>query len=288
MIDLNDISSTKGLHIAHLNVRSMVNKWDNIKANFLDSGIHILTFSETWLHALLPDNQLCLGNHYTLLRNDRKWNDSNDKTLPPKKGGGTCRYINNTLCFSENTYSDLNISTIDLEAQWVAISQKPNKTILIGHLYRPPQGNAKNCIDMIENALSNVDLQKVESILMGDLNLDLFDKNNKFAKELVNTLKRLGLCQLIKEPTRYSHSKDSCLDLVFTNSNIIARSGVGFFFFFFYFEYLPWADFSVLYKVPVFRSTQHLQIIYFQYLNIRWRNDLYVIHIIVILMCGYC
>ena len=61
-----------------------------------------------------------------------------------------------------------------------------------------------------------------------------------------------------------------------------------FFFFFFYFEYLPWADFSVLYKVPVFRSTQHLQIIYFQYLNIRWRNDLYVIHIFVILMCGYC
>ena len=227
MVDLNDISSTKGLHIAHLNVRSLVNKWDNIKANFLDSGIHILTFSETWLHALLPDNQFCLGTHYTLLRNDRKWNDSNDKTLPPKKGGGTCMYINNTLCFSENTYSDLDISTIDLEAQWVAISQKPNKTILIGNLYRPPQGNAKNCIDMIENALSNVDLQKVEIILMGDLNLDLLDKNNKFAKELVNPLKQMGLRQLIKEPTRYSHSKDSCLDLVFTNSNIIARSGVG-------------------------------------------------------------
>ena len=61
-----------------------------------------------------------------------------------------------------------------------------------------------------------------------------------------------------------------------------------FFFFFLYFEYLPWADFLVLYKVSVFRSTQHLQIIYFQYLNIRWRNDLYVIHIFVILMCGYC
>ena len=106
-------------------------------------------------------------------------------------------------------------------------SQKPNKTILIGNLYRPPQGNAKNCIDMIEHTLSNVDLQKVEIILMGDLNLDLLDKNNKFAKELVNTLKQMGLRQLIKEPTRYSNSKDSCLDLVFTNSNIIARSGVG-------------------------------------------------------------
>ena len=48
MYDLNDISNTNGLHIAHLNVRSMVNKCDNIKANFLDSGIHVLSFSETW------------------------------------------------------------------------------------------------------------------------------------------------------------------------------------------------------------------------------------------------
>ena len=86
MYDISDISKTRSVHIAHLNARSMVNKWDDIKANFQDSGIHILSFSETWLHALLPDNQFCLGNYYTLLRNDRKWNDFNDATLPPKTG----------------------------------------------------------------------------------------------------------------------------------------------------------------------------------------------------------
>ena len=32
--------------------------------------------------------------------------------------------------------------------------------------------------------------------------------------------------------------------------------------FFFYFEFLPWADFSVLYKVPVFRSTQQYNIVF--------------------------
>ena len=136
-------------------------------------------------------------------------------------------YINNKLGFSENAYSEFNVSTIDLEAQWVSISQKPNKTILIGNLYRPPQGNATNCINMIENVLSNIDLHKVEVFLMGDLNLDIFDKNIKPAKEIINTLKQLGLRQLIKEPTRYSFNKNSCLDLFFTNSDIIARSGVG-------------------------------------------------------------
>ena len=135
-------------------------------------------------------------------------------------------YINNKLFFSEYAYSDFNVSTIDLEAQWVSISQKPNKTILIGNLYRPPQGNATNCINMIVNVLSNIDLLKSEVILMGDLNLDIFDKNIKPAKEIVNTLKQLGLRQLIKEPTRYSHNKNNCLDLFFTYSDIIARSGV--------------------------------------------------------------
>ena len=35
----------RGLHITHLNVHSKVNKWNNIKANFLDSGIHVLAIS---------------------------------------------------------------------------------------------------------------------------------------------------------------------------------------------------------------------------------------------------
>ena len=231
MYDLDEILNQRGLHIAHLNVRSMVNKWDINKANFMDSGIHVLSFSKTWLHALLPDNQFCLRNNYALLRNDRKWNDAYDNNsppppAPPKKGGGTCIYIDNKLDFSDSDYSHFNISTINLEVQWVSIAQKPNKTILIGNIYRPPQGSATDCIDLLENILTNIIAYKIEVILMGDLNLDLLDNNIKSAKYLLSTLKQLGLRQLIKEPTRYSQNKDSCLDLCFTNSDIIARSGV--------------------------------------------------------------
>ena len=226
MYDLDDIQNTKGMHVAHLNVRSMVNKWDIIKANFLDSGIHVLTLSETWLHTLLPDNLFNLGNNFTLARNDRTWNDSQDNTLPPKKGAGTCMYLSNKLDFSTSTFDYLNSSTIDLESQWVSIIQKPNKTILLGNLYRPPQGDINTCIDLLENKLSDIDLSRVEVMVMGDLNIDLLDKHNNLAKELVNRMKQVGLCQLIKDPTRYSQNKDSCLDLFFTNSDIIAKSGV--------------------------------------------------------------
>ena len=102
-----------------------------------------------------------------------------------------------------------------MEAQWVSIAQKTNKTILIGNLYRPPQGNASDCIELLEDILSNIDLDKTKIILMGDLNLDTLDKNNMAAKEIVATLKQMGFRQLIKDPTRYSFNKNCCLDLFF-------------------------------------------------------------------------
>ena len=99
MYELEYIKNAKGLHIAHLNVRRLVNKWDNIKANFMDSGIHILAFSETWLHSLLPSTWYDLGHEYTLLRNDRNWNDM---------------YVKSMLQFSEYEYSHLNKSSKDI------------------------------------------------------------------------------------------------------------------------------------------------------------------------------
>ena len=44
---------------------------------------------------------------------------------------------------------------------------------------------------------------------------------------LIIMTKQLGLRQLITEPTRYSPVKDTCKDLFFTNSDIIANVGVG-------------------------------------------------------------
>ena len=226
MYDLNEIKNAKGLHFAHLNLRSLVNKWDNIKANFMNSGIHVLTFSETWLHNLLPDNLFDLGHEYNLLRHDRNWNDSGDPNKPPKRGGGICIYIKSTLQYSETDFSHYNSSNIDIESQWISISQKPNKTILLGNLYRPPQGDATKCIDFLDNILSDIDLQKVEVFLMGDLNLDTMDRNSASCKKLLNMAKQLGLRQLITEPTRYSPVRDSCIDLIFTNSDIISKVGV--------------------------------------------------------------
>ena len=176
MYDIDEIRNLKGLHLAHLNVRSLANKWDNVKANFMNSGIHILTFSETWFHKQLPNNMFHLSNDYTLLRLDRDWNDINNPNSPPKKGGGVCSFIRNNLDFSENTHSFLNMSSKDIEMQWLSISQKTNKTILIANCYRPPQGNIDRLIEILENILDDMDLTKIEIFLLGDFNIDIFEK----------------------------------------------------------------------------------------------------------------
>ena len=108
----------------------------------------------------LPTNLFQLGHDYTLQRNDRKWNDSDDPNIPPKKGGGICMYIKNGLQYTEIHFSQYNTSSKDLESPWEAIYQKPNKIILIGNLYRPPQGDSNKCINILDNILSELDLQK--------------------------------------------------------------------------------------------------------------------------------
>ena len=108
MYGLNDIMNAKGMHIGHLNVRSMVNKWDLLKTQFSSSNLHVLGFSETWLNEKLPSALYQLSKDYVFLRNDRNWSDLNDNTI--KKGGGIGLYIHRGLDFSEASHNNLNIS----------------------------------------------------------------------------------------------------------------------------------------------------------------------------------
>ena len=61
---------------------------------------------------------------------------------------------------------------------------------------------------------------------MGDFNVDYLDKRSKDYSELNTMMKSLGLKQIISSPTRHGRTKNSYLDLVFTNSDCVAASGV--------------------------------------------------------------
>ena len=224
MYGLDSIKEAKGLHLAHLNVRSISNKWELLKANFMSTNLHVLGLSETWLKSSLPSEFYTLSDEYHLTRNDRNWKDNNCLTI--KKGGGVAMFIKNDLDYSEVSHKHLNTSNINIESQWISIKQKNSKPILIGNVYRPPQGDIDEFIHVLENIFTTVDLNKIELYIMGDVNIDFNDKKDAATKKIISLIKPYGLSQLIKQPTRFSRDKDSILDVFITNSGSIRNVGV--------------------------------------------------------------
>ena len=49
------------------------------------------------------------------------------------------------------------------------------------------------------------------------------DNQNEARRKFINLIKSMGLCQLIKTPTRFSATTNSILDVCVTNSDFIQK-----------------------------------------------------------------
>ena len=190
---------------------------------FEDNNLHVIGISESWLHDSLPNGMFELPNH-NLYRLDRNWKDIDARNI--KKGGGVGLFINKNLHSNDKDFEKLNCSSKHIECQWVSIKQNNCKKILIGNLYRPPQGDIDSFIRYLETVFDIIEINNVELFLMGDFNIDFMDKKDFKCKKLLELMKPLDLRQLIKEPTRPTIHKSSCLDLIFTNCDNICKAGV--------------------------------------------------------------
>ena len=59
-----------------------------------------------------------------------------------------------------------------IESQVIELTAKP-KNILIGIIYRPPNGRLEEFKECLSNLLQTLDLENKKCFLMGDFNLDL-------------------------------------------------------------------------------------------------------------------
>ena len=89
-------------------------------------GIHmadqhdvVLGISESWLNEESPQHLLQLEG-YSLERLDRSWGDK-------KPSGGVAIYIRNDMSYSTTNYQNLNLSTNDIEIQWVEVFRTGNE-----------------------------------------------------------------------------------------------------------------------------------------------------------------
>ena len=218
----NPITSKKerGLHVAHLNVRSLWPKIDSVRMLLDQGSLSVCGFSETWLHSNFTNDLLKIDG-YSLTRLDRSWTD---RDYPGhKKGGGLCLYINDSMRWSEYTHQ--NCSTKDVECQWIEIRNLHQKRLVIANVYRPPQGCFNRFCQYFLDAFDSLnDLDSKELVIIGDCNVNYLETNDAKTKKLKDMLKITGLRQYINKPTHFGR-KDSCLDLILSNSSSIDLSG---------------------------------------------------------------
>ena len=207
---MDSFFSSKGLHILHLNVRSLLKKMTDIRLLFKSNKVGILCFTETFLDSSINDSEINVDN-YTVVRRDRNRN-----------GGGVCIYVRSDIVF--NIRSDLDHEHI--EAVWLDILLPKSKPILVGACYRPPDQN--DFYKILEEVCANtVDFVKTEAIVIGDLNTNIQKNNTAIYKALKSFCYFFDLHQLIVEPTRICDSSQTTIDLILTSDRSkIANSGV--------------------------------------------------------------
>ena len=187
------VSSGKSflLSILHCNIRSVRNKLNFIRDEFLD--FNILCFTETHLNNVVTDSFLCLSDSFdTPYRKDRT-----------SHGGGILVYLNKDLVHSR--VADLEVYCN--ESIWVKVIIN-TELYLIGVFYSPRTAEVDFFTNLNLNikAAFNIDTKNV--IILGDLNEDLLNSN---FHNLRDTLILNFMINVINNPTRQNAILDSIL-----------------------------------------------------------------------------
>lgn len=175
--------------ILSANIRSTMNKIDEIYLTISSGNYQIFAASETWLTNEIP-NELVRFPNYHVFRCDRLL----------RSGGGVCAWVHsslNVICLSQKEKPDF------LESVWLAV---PSSKIIFSCIYIPPDMSVSKQLTIDDYIISNVDefltkFPDYDLIITGDL--------NKF--KLRHISQSLDLVSLVNEPTRGSSVLDHFL-----------------------------------------------------------------------------
>ncbi len=197
--------SNASLSIAHLNIRSIRNKLEYIKDNYLD--FDVLCFTETHLTDIIDNNMIILEEFNTIYRKDNS-----------AHSGGLLVYVSAT--FPSRRLTDLE--AILPESIWVEIKDKSNK-YFICNVYRPPNYSVEFwhklnvCIESASELTNQI-------VIVGDINEDQLNPTNT---KLRNILMINNMRNIITEPTRITEHSQTLIDPISVTENIfIYDSGV--------------------------------------------------------------
>ena len=218
----NNIFTGNGLKMGHVNTRSLLKHQHEI---FLYMrGTDVLGVSETWLKPIMNDAMI-YENGYAIVRQDRNviYGDN-----IKKHGGGLLFYVKEEM----STYvTKLNTQcgcTCDMEQLWISIDKPAHKKLVVGLIYRPPDGDVETFITSLKHSYDTLNLNvrcTPDVVILGDFNIDYSKKRDRFYKKLREFETSSTLKQVIRDFTRITNKSKSMIDLIFTNIIDIKASG---------------------------------------------------------------
>ena len=220
MIALKDLKQYKGHTSIYWNTRSLLPRLEEIDRIIHEASPEIIGISESWLNNNIDMAQICF-DRYSMVRVDRT--DKSGK----RGGGGVVTYDKSKLnCFALTEYTKCEPH---IECVWIALRLPNTKQINIGTIYRPPAGNIDDFIETLEDICFSMRAQRnCEINFGGDINLNIKRRDPKVNK-YKDSLKRMGLEQLITDITHISdnaHSASTIDHFVTSDKNLYSNVGV--------------------------------------------------------------
>lgn len=217
-MDTPDLSGP-GLSFVHLYSQSLFPKIGEFELMMTASRPDVICVTETWLSSAIPDGLINIPD-YTVIRNDR---------ASRKRGGGTACYFKKSTfpAIDFSKHQKLWKSNSDIELQVFEFKVRNIKKLILLNVYRPPSGHAASFLDTLTDTLQSIThLDEYDLFILGDCNLPYNCKSSASFKRIKEFESRFGLTQLITQPTHYGSETANILDLIFTNSKFISRSGI--------------------------------------------------------------
>ena len=209
--------------VLSFNIRSMINKLEELENIILQLDPDIICLTETWLDDTTPKTYNPIDG-YTLIRKDRteEFKTKHNK----KKGGGVAILHKNKLRV------DIKPKLCDDVEDILWVQVKTKQPFLLGTIYKPKYSDitkeTRNPSTLEDNIMKAQAITK-DIIINGDLNIDMRKKKNPETKKLNEISKTHNLKQLIKKTTRINTSTNTktIIDHIWTqkDADLINESG---------------------------------------------------------------
>ena len=114
---------------------------------------------------------------------------------------------------------DLSINCDAIQSLSIKISSTKSKNIILNTIYRPPNGDMKQCETYFKDVFSKNGKNLKNIVLAGDFNINFLDfETNKNVQDFLNLMFRYNMIPLTNKPTRVTRHSANAIDHIITNS----------------------------------------------------------------------